>query len=187
MKGGIPSQVRKLESSNTSGIQPLNRRYKDTLTQEDKDKKNRISEKGIITFNRKYAEEKKGKFVKKMKNINSFVFECNLSHRFVLSNKQVVNGKWCKSCSKAVEKLRKKVSKEEFEVLNFNSDAAFAENIRSILKDSIEQSKNEIENMMIEEEVQREIRERKSLESGFQRWTKLSSTMQRTESKNIYL
>ena len=187
VEDGSPSQVRQSGRNHLFGFNSRNKNYKDTsgLQRGDqvKIKKEISAEEGIITFNRKYAEEKKGKFIKKMKNISSFVFECNLSHRFVLSNKQVVNGKWCKSCSKAVEKLRKKVSKEGFKVLNFESSSEFAEKVRDILQVQISQNQGDIEKMMIQEEVEREVRERRSLESRFQRWTKVTSTMTTTESR----
>mgnify|MGYP001800510966 CR=1 FL=1 len=143
-------------------------------------------EEGIITFNKKYAEEKNGIFLKKMKNGNSFVFECNMKHRFVLTNKQVINGKWCNNCSKIIEKLRRKVSKEGLRVLSFDGSEKKVKEIRSNLIEDIKKCRLQIEEKMIQEEIQAEVQERKNLENGFQRWRKSSDEATTTDSKKKY-
>jgi hypothetical protein len=144
------------------------------------------NEKGIITFNKKYAEEKKGTFLKKMKNGNSFVFECNMKHRFVLSNKQVINGKWCNTCTKTIEKLRRKISKESLTVLSFNGSEKNLREIKSLLAGDIKKCESAIEDMMIQEKVQAEVQERKNLESGFKRWRRRAEQTQAARSKLFF-
>jgi hypothetical protein len=141
------------------------------------------TEEGIIMFNKKYAQEKKGKFCKKMKNNLSFVFECQMQHRFILSKKQVINGKWCKVCSKMVSKLRRKVTKENFKILSFEGTDEIVEKVQKHLSDNIGQCKDLIEQNMIQDKVEAEVQERKNLESRFQRWRRRSEETKETTSK----
>jgi hypothetical protein len=145
------------------------------------------TEEAIITFNKKYAEEKKGKFCKKMKNNLSFVFECQMQHSFVLSKKQIINGKWCKICSKIVSKLRRKVTKENLKILNFNGSDEFVEKTQQYLSENISQCKDLIEMKMIQDKVEAEVQERKNLESRFQRWRRRSEQTKKTEGKEYSL
>ena len=141
------------------------------------------TEEGIVMFNKKYAEEKKGKFCKKMKNNLSFVFECQMQHRFILSKKQVINGKWCKVCSKMVTKLRRKVTKEEFKLLSFEGSTPVVERIQHHLSENIPKCQDLIEKSMIQDKVEAEVQERKNLESRFQRWRRRSEETEETRGK----
>ena len=119
--------------------------------------------------------------MKKMKNNNTFAFECKMKHRFVLSKKQIVNGKWCNICAKTVEKLRKKVAKEELKVLNFEGSEEYVKEVRSLLAENVEECREPIEQMMIREKIEAEVEERRSLESRFQRWRRRSGEAGKTE------
>lgn len=57
--------------------------------------------------------------------------------------------------------------------------------MENLFEEKIEKCKNEIENKMIQDVVENEVRERKNLESKFQRWRKETSKTETTESNKI--
>lgn len=108
-----------------------------------------------------------------------------MKHRFILSNKQVINGKWCNICSKTIEKLRRKLSKENLTVLNFNGNEKNLREMKKLFAEDIKKCEAEIEEMMILEKVQVEVQERKNLESEFQRWRRRTQQTEAAQSKHL--
>lgn len=130
------------------------------------------------TFNKKYSAEKEGRFLKQMKSGGAFVFECRMRHQFVLSKKQVINGKWCRVCAKMVTKLRRKLAKESFQVVSLDGSAEVAAKTRAALAENVEQCRELLEQRMMREQVAGEVRERQFLENRFQRWRKQGAQTQ---------
>lgn len=58
-------------------------------------------------FCQSHAQKFDGDFVKKMDQKKVYLFLCNLGHKFMLTKKQVVAGKWCSSCSKSLEHIHR--------------------------------------------------------------------------------
>lgn len=141
------------------------------------------TEEAMIAFNKKYADEKKGRFLKKMKNNVSFVFECQMRHQFVLSKKQIINGKWCKICTKIVAKLRRKVAKESFSLVSLEGSEEVVARVQAALAGEVEQCRELLEQKMMQEQVAGEVEERRNLESRFQRWRKQAAPSQQAQGK----
>lgn len=119
-----------------------------------------------------------------MKNNVSFVFECEMRHQFVLSKKQIINGKWCKVCAKIVAKLRRKIAKEQFSLVSLEGSEEVVTRARKVLSEGVEQCRELIEQQMMREQVVGEVEERRNLESRFQRWRKQGTTTQQSQSKS---
>lgn len=145
------------------------------------------SEEAMVSFSKQYALEKFGNFQKKMKSKNLFVFECQLEHKFILSNKQIINGKWCSTCPKIVTKLQKKLTKENLQVLSFNGSDDQFNQLENLLETHMEGLQSHFEETLMNEKITDELKERKLLENRFQRWTTVTEETSTSTGKPILL
>lgn len=114
---------------------------------------------------------------------NMFMFECQLQHKFMLSHKQVIQGKWCTSCSKTLQKMRKKLDREGLTLLSMRGGEKIAERLRLAMAPQVQGLADFFEREMLKERVDEEVRERRSLEKSFENWSRKTSTGGLEESK----
>ena len=66
--------------------------------------------KSDVAFCQVVASTKGGVFVKRLRCQSLFVFCCGLSHRFILSKKQLSVGAWCNICDRTFENISKYIA-----------------------------------------------------------------------------
>lgn len=130
----------------------------------------------MLEYTRKYAEKHKGTISPQQPHSSLFFFECQLQHKFMLSHQQIINNKWCPTCHKISNKLKKKLKKENLTLLSHKGGKKIAERLRQAMAPEVEALADFFEREMVKERVDDEVRERRNLEKSFQSWSRKTST-----------
>lgn len=136
-----------------------------------------------MKYTLQYAQKHQGRMSGQQPHSNMFMFECQLQHKFMLSHKQVIQGKWCGSCSKTLQKMRKKLDREGLTLLSMRGGEKIAARLRLAMAPQLQGLADFFEREMLKERVDEEVRERRSLEKSFENWSRKTSTGGLEESK----
>lgn len=65
-----------------------------------------------------HAQNFNGDFVNKLAEKELYLFLCDMGHKFALTKKQVIAGKWCNNCAKSLENINRFVHERKGTLLS---------------------------------------------------------------------
>lgn len=161
-----------------------------------------LNEKSFNHFCRSFADTNEGNLIKKLRNKKLFLFSCKLGHKFLVSKKQILAGKWCCTCDRIIESSKifaekmggKVISQKNDPQITFQCHNGHLWNVNyekactRWCKECCHQSKKVLKEMIADEnrkiEDEKKIAQNKLLEEARLKFQNNSSQFKSTDSIN---